>query len=301
MGDALLTPFSSIILGGAVLLGLGTVWYVRFRRTKREAARYAAGFPLAQCPACGSALQLNEQIQYRLGLPSVTRAAACDRCQTRLSFRGPGLWQWHADAVVNVEIAWLYDGELMTDDELGQLAQGIYPRSAQAKLRKREELEQLQGQERLERQRQMAREAALEAIARGDASRLRHLDPRLVEMPNDVRLHYGPSIEFLLRLKKGEIAIIAMDPVTLGEVRSEAGRRIIETADVGGHFIVTSQRYIYTSPSLTVQRKLSVITACEADRHTLIVRRTDRKPPDCFQGVDARLAAAVMTAMRGLK
>ncbi len=268
--------------GLMVVIGDG-IWYLRFRRAVAELGRYAGGFVISECPACSGALTLIEDKGYRFGIPQVKRAVTCGKCASRLEGQSAGAWHWQVDEKANAEMAWLYHGETLTDQELHGVAAGGHTSKALAKIAEREE-----------RRRQEARAAALMAITGGDMAVLARLEDRLVEAPAGTQVIRGASTYTRLDLQRGEVCLLVMRPATLGERSTKNNVPYVRVIDSGGEFVVTDRRYGYVGAGKSVQQKLDVITAMDVTREAITVARSNRKTPEYFMGLDGPLAAAVL-------
>lgn len=111
--------------GGAAALVLGVILYGwRWRRGRRELARYADGFVLETCPVCQrGALTLEEGVTRSLGVPGVRRTVRCDTCRSVLRQVRPGQWRLTIDPRVNPALAEGQRGQTLADAELPVFAE----------------------------------------------------------------------------------------------------------------------------------------------------------------------------------
>jgi hypothetical protein len=272
----------TFLAGLMVVIGDG-IWYLRFRQAVAELGRYTGGFVISRCPTCSGRLSLSEDKTTRFGIPQVRRVVTCSKCASRLEGQSAGAWRWQVDEAANVEVAWLYDGETLTDQELQSVAAGGHTNKALAKIAEREE-----------QRRQAARAAALIAITGGDLAALATLEDRLIEVPAGVQVMRAAPVATRLELQKDEICLLVMRPASLAEQRTKDNVPYAKTVDSGGEFVVTNRRYGYVGAGKSMQQKLDVITAIEAARDGITVARSNRKTPEHFTGLDGPLAAAVL-------
>jgi hypothetical protein len=92
--------------------------------------------------------------------------------------------------------------------------------------------------------------------------------------------------------------LLVVRPVSLGEVRTKDNVPYIKTLDTGGEFVITTQRYGFIGPLKSVQQKLSAIEQIERKENALAIKRSSRKTPEYFIGLDALLAEAVLNGVR---
>ncbi len=272
----------TFLAGLLVVIGDG-IWYLRFRRAAAELGRYTGGFVISQCLACSGRLSLAEDRTTRFGIPQVKRTVICGKCASRLEGQSPGAWRWQLDEKANIEMAWLYNGDILTDQELQGVAAGRHTSKALAKIAEREEW-----------RRQQARAAALMAITGGDLATLAGLEDKLVEAPAGVQVMRMPPVATHLELHKDEICLLVVRPASLAEQRTKNNLPYAKTVDNGGEFVVTNRRYGYVGAGKSVQQKLDVITAMDVTREAITISRSNRKSPEYFMGLDGPLAAAVL-------
>lgn len=269
---------------GLLLLVADGVWYFRFLQASRELKRYAGGFVITTCPVCQGNLQLVEQPQSRFGIPSVTRTVICGSCESKLEELAKNIWRWRVDEAGNAEVAWLYNGEVVTDDELRGIVDGRHTPRAKTKIAEREE-----------QRRRAARAAALADLASGKLEILSTLESRLIEAPSGVNMLHTTRLE----LQRNEQCMLVMSPSGFGEYSTKDNVPYIKMVDRSGEFVITNQRYGFVGSLKSLKQKLDVIERVEVkDAHTLTVSRSNRKTPEYFVGIDAQLAEAVLQGVR---
>jgi len=136
-GDGASAP-SSFPLGGILAIGgvgvllLGFYGW-RFVHETRNLRRYRDGFPVVWCPACRSAhLHLDERVNRVLGIPRVHRTVRCDGCRSVLREISPGVWRYTVDPAADDAFAADYNGKLLDDDGLIELASRGHEGSSEA-------------------------------------------------------------------------------------------------------------------------------------------------------------------------
>lgn len=273
-------------------------WLFKYVPAARAVKRYANGFVITTCPVCAGALQLDEKVTTRLGIPVASRKVRCNKCASLIEETTLNAWRWEVDESFNPEMKWLYSGEVLTDDDLKQIAFGKHTQNAVRKISERDERRRREEREQLERERKATRAATLALIRSGDMNALVAMEERLIEVPPKVMTARGAAIYTRLELGKDEVCILVMQPVSLGESRTKDGRPFVSTVDTAGELVVTNKRYAFVGPSKTMQQKLSVIESMEHQKETLAVRRSTKKTPDYFMGVDAELVEAVLNGIR---
>lgn len=273
-------------------------WLFKYVPAARAVKRYANGFVITTCPVCAGALQLDEKVTTRLGIPTASRKVQCNKCASLIEEVRRNAWRWEIDESLNSEMKWLYSGELLTDDDLKQIALGKRTQNAIRKISERDERRRREELERLERERKATRATTLALISGGDMNALAAMEERLIEAPAKVMTARGAAIYTRLELGKDEVCILVMQPVSLGESRTKDGRPFVATADTAGELVVTNKRYAFVGPSKTMQQKLSAIETMEHQKGTLAVKRSNKKTPDYFMGVDAELVEAVLKGIR---
>jgi hypothetical protein len=116
------------------LLGLGIVvtaliggYILTYSLSNAAAERYAAGFFLEVCPICNAGyVDLEEKHYHVLGIPRVRRAAHCENCRSVLREVGKQKWRYAVDPKVNPTLYNELNNQILTDDDLIQLAQVGY-------------------------------------------------------------------------------------------------------------------------------------------------------------------------------
>jgi hypothetical protein len=119
---ASIPPGGILAIGGAGVLLLGFYGW-RFARGTRNLRRYANGFAVDWCPVCRTGrLHLDEHVTRVIGVPRVHRTVRCDECRSVLREMEPGVWRYAVDPVADEDFATNYNGELVDDATLIELA-----------------------------------------------------------------------------------------------------------------------------------------------------------------------------------
>lgn len=88
--------------------------------------RYATGFIVSTCPACEIGnLNIEERPYRSVGLPRLRRTVRCDNCRSTLREVGRFRWRYSVDPLVNDALFADYNGEIITENELRDKAQGL--------------------------------------------------------------------------------------------------------------------------------------------------------------------------------
>jgi ribosomal protein S27E len=110
------------ILGG--LLSLPLLGYVMlYARGTSSQRRYASGFVVERCPACGqSALRVKAKLERVLGIPSVKHTVVCEVCGSTLREVGTGRWRYRVNASVNPPLHARWNDQIIDEKTLTGLA-----------------------------------------------------------------------------------------------------------------------------------------------------------------------------------
>ncbi len=86
--------------------------------------RYATGFVINTCPACGDGqLELDERPYRVLGIPRLRRTVRCDNCPSTLREVGRRRWRYTVDPRANPALFERYNGSVLNDQALLTLAE----------------------------------------------------------------------------------------------------------------------------------------------------------------------------------
>jgi hypothetical protein len=119
---ASIPPGGILAIGAAGVLLLGFYGW-RYALGARNLRRYADGFAVEWCPVCRTGrLHLDEHVARVVGVPRVHRTVRCDECRSVLREMEPGVWRYAVDPVADEDFAADYNGELVDDATLIELA-----------------------------------------------------------------------------------------------------------------------------------------------------------------------------------
>jgi hypothetical protein len=114
-----------LIGGGAILLGV-IIYLWRRSAGMKEVRRYAHGFLFDTCPVCHEGrLQLDENVLYSMGIPTVRRSVRCSSCRSVLREIRPGRWRYTVDPFVNQAMALRYKTRWLSRADLDGLMSDV--------------------------------------------------------------------------------------------------------------------------------------------------------------------------------
>jgi len=117
--NATATPDTSVwILGG--LLSVPLLGYVMlYARGTSAQRRYASGFVIDRCPACGqAALRVKAKRERMLGIPTAKHTVVCDVCGSTLREAGNGRWRYRVNASANPPLHTRWNDQLIDEKTL---------------------------------------------------------------------------------------------------------------------------------------------------------------------------------------
>jgi hypothetical protein len=115
-----------VMLGGAI--GLAVLYAGLYVNQAAQLGRYREGFVLSMCPVCEEGELLLEERRYRLlGIPRVRRVVRCDTCRSVLRQVGRQRWRYAVDGVANPDLYDEFNGHVLTEDDLLDIASDRLP------------------------------------------------------------------------------------------------------------------------------------------------------------------------------
>jgi beta-N-acetylhexosaminidase len=117
-------PTELWVAGGA--FGLAALIYGgMFIGGERARRRYARGFVIARCPACGAEdLEVRAQVKRVMGIADVRHIARCGSCRSVLRQTGPTRWKYRVNPRANPALHARYDGKTVDTRTLRSLERG---------------------------------------------------------------------------------------------------------------------------------------------------------------------------------
>jgi len=273
--------YVAIQLLGFYPLIITVIWIIAFYYLKRMIEKENPIGLISRCPVCIEKFEeIRTEEKTKLGLPSATYNYLCENCNTRIASKYP-YKKWKVEKAgegINQEFKWLYEGEILTKEEISIIAGGGHTEKAIQKLRVR----------------------ALMIISEGHLDEIQNFeDDWITSGRSDVSYIIRDFNQFQIQLlpDPSERLFIVVENVDLGIYSTKENQPYIRLVDQGILFL-TDKRIGFRSPRKKTDWLYNNINYFAPYDRQIGLRLINRKTPDYFVEVDGKLIEAIYEGIK---
>lgn len=291
--------FTLLLIIGILILLINGVWFLAYHRHATLLDKTTKTLP-TNCPFCGRDFHIEkEDRKLPLVFPAARFDISCSFCSTHLVLDYPyNYWVFtQVDTVLNSTFAWLYQGELLSREDLNLILNRQHTEKAKVKLRAsgNSDLVHIWFDKPTARTITKLRTGPLEKIVSGDMSALSELNSDILYTVPDVNTHFfeGPGD---LILRKRESVILTVSPVRLAVHRTNQSEDQFYTKDTG-FFFITNQRIGFRGKTYRTNFTIDTIDDLGHQADKIVIRSHHRKNPDYYLDLDGELVYCVIKGL----
>jgi hypothetical protein len=254
----------------------------------------------SNCPFCGRDFQV-ERTDRKLvfGLPGAKFEISCSFCGTQLVSEYPfQYWVFtKVDTRLNSTFAWLYQGEMLSREELNLVLNRQHIEKAKVKLRAsgNHDLIHIWFDKPTARAITKLRTGPLEKIVSGDITALSELSPDVLYTIPEVNTSFFQQPNDLI-LRKRESVILCVAPVRLAAQSNNVEDDEFHTKDTG-FFFITNQRIGFRGITHRTNVTIDAIDDLGHQANKIVIRPHRRKNPDYYLDLDGELVYCVIKGL----